>query len=100
MSTLVIPNQQILIIVQYNGPILVAVKGGTQTGDGVRKQSEGANQEQEQRVRGSRHATRRGRAAKNIYENTYGMEEEKDRQEKEGELTGQLVEPSIKSKHE
>lgn len=28
------------------------------------------------------------------------MEEEKDRQEKEGELTGQLVEQGIKSKHQ
>lgn len=91
-----IQNQQILIIVQSNDPILFAVKGGTQTGDGVRKQTEGTNQ---QHVRGSQHATRRGRAAKNIYENTYGMEEEKDRQEREGELTG-LVEQWIKSKHE
>lgn len=83
-----IQNQQILIIVQSNDPI----KEGTQTGDRVRKQNEGTNVPQEQQVRGSQHATRRGRAAKNIYENTYGMGEEKDRQEKEGELTGQLVE--------
>lgn len=75
----------LVLSIQSSKPILAASKRKN-TNQG--QSEEGTNQQQDQHVTGSQHETRRGRrAAKNMYVNTYGMEGEKDRQEK-GELTG------------